>query len=115
MSIQVKRAYDEPGGDDGYRVLVDRIWPRGLTKDHLQIDQWIKEVAPTTDLRKWFGHDADRWGPFKKRYFKELASHGDEIHLLRQLAEKGRLTLVYGAKDRTHNNAVALKEYLERG
>jgi uncharacterized protein YeaO (DUF488 family) len=114
MSIQVKRAYDEPARSDGYRVLVDRLWPRGVSKDDLKADQWLKGVAPTASLRKWFGHRADKWSEFKKRYFRELASHRDELDGLRQRADKGRVTLVYGAKDQAHNNAIALKEYLER-
>jgi uncharacterized protein YeaO (DUF488 family) len=115
MSIRTKRAYDKTVGNDGYRVLVDRVWPRGVSKDDLKVDQWLKNVAPTTELRKWFGHDPDRWDQFKKRYFQELTAHPDEVAALRQRADGHRLTLVYAAKDQEHNNAVALKEYLERG
>jgi len=114
MAIRLKRAYDKPAKSDGYRVMVDRIWPRGVSKDKADLDEWMKNIAPSTKLRKWFGHDRERWQEFKKRYFEELDAHSEDIDSLRKKAEQGRLTLVFGAKDEEHNNAVALKEYLER-
>jgi len=113
MSIHVKRAYDPPAKNDGFRVLVDRVWPRGLTKDKLKLDEWLKDVAPSTDLRKWFGHDPAKWGTFRDRYFRELKARDEPVKQLREKARKGDVTLVFGAKDAEHNNATALKEYLE--
>lgn len=114
MGILLKRAYDPPAESDGFRVLVDRVWPRGVGKDALKLDQWSKEIAPSTGLRKWFGHDPEKWEAFRDRYFRELDSQGEQVTFLRQKAAKGNLTLVFGAKDAEHNNAVALKQYLER-
>ncbi|MGA2363645.1 MAG: DUF488 domain-containing protein [Candidatus Aminicenantales bacterium] len=111
--IKIKRAYDEPEAGDGLRVLVDRLWPRGLTKDKAKIDLWTKEVSPTTGLRKWFGHEPDKWGEFKRRYFRELKGRKEIADLLAE-AKRGTVTLVYGAKETKYNNAVALKEYLEK-
>jgi uncharacterized protein YeaO (DUF488 family) len=110
----VKRAYEPPAKSDGYRVLVDRIWPRGVTKDDLKIDAWLKDVAPSTALRKWFGHDPNKWDEFKRRYTEELEPHTAALGQLVERARAGRITLVFGAKDTEHNNAVALKEHLER-
>jgi uncharacterized protein YeaO (DUF488 family) len=112
--LAVKRAYEAPAKDDGCRVLVDRVWPRGITKEALQVDDWLKELAPSTDLRKWFGHDPAKWGAFKARYFHELEGRRDLIERLLALPAGRRLTLVYGAKDSEYNNAVALKAYLEQ-
>ncbi len=114
MNIRIKRAYDPPAKSDGFRVLVDRVWPRGVTKDALRLDEWLKEIAPSTTLRKWFGHDPAKWEAFEDRYFRELDSHGEQVTRLRQKAREGDVTLVFAAKDLQHNNAVALKEYLER-
>jgi len=114
MQIRLKRAYDEPAKNDGKRVLVDRIWPRGVKKESAAIDLWLKEVAPGSELRKWFGHDPARWETFKERYFRELEKNGEAVGELLTLAGNGRLTLVFAAKDREHNNAVALKEFLEK-
>jgi uncharacterized protein YeaO (DUF488 family) len=114
MKIQLKRAYDPASNDDGWRVLVDRIWPRGIRKEGARIDLWLKEVAPSTALRKWFGHDPTKWREFKKRYFAELADNAPVVEELVKQAKRGLVTLVYGAKDKTHNNALALKEYLEQ-
>jgi len=112
--IRVRRVYDLPSKEDGYRVLVDRLWPRGVSKSDAQIDEWLKDVAPSDELRKWFGHEPARWNRFKSRYFQELAK---KTALLEQLRAKestsGVVTLLYGAKDQQHNNAVALKEYLD--
>jgi uncharacterized protein YeaO (DUF488 family) len=113
MQIWTKRVYEEPGQQDGMRVLVDRIWPRGVSKDEALIDHWLKDIAPSTELRKWFNHDPQKWVEFKKKYFLELKGKDEELEELLRMAHKGRVTLVYGAKDQEHNNAVALKEYLE--
>ena len=113
MSIQLKRAYDPVEPDDGFRVLIDRLWPRGVSKEEAAIDLWLKEIAPSTALRKWFGHDPAKWPEFRERYLREIESHPDAVAELRKQARQGRVTLVYGAKDREHNDAVVLKEYLE--
>jgi uncharacterized protein YeaO (DUF488 family) len=113
MSIDVKRAYDPPARSDGYRVLVDRIWPRGVTKEDLKIDAWLKEVAPSTALRKWFGHDPKKWDEFRRRYARELEPHAAALEQLVERARAGHVTLVFAAKDTEHNNAVALREHLE--
>lgn len=113
MQIWLKRAYEEPDKNDGFRVLVDRIWPRGISKEELKLDTWLKEVSPSGDLRKWFGHDSQKWDEFKRRYFAELKERKDPVEELRDKIKQGRVTLVYAAHDEEHNNAVALKEYLE--
>ena len=112
--IGTKRVYDAPAAGDGTRILVDRIWPRGLAKDKAAVDEWLKDVAPSTALRRWFGHDPAKWQEFRRRYAAELAARDDAVAHLRALARRGRVTLVYGARDTAHNNAVALKDYLER-
>ncbi len=112
--IKRKRAYDTPDEQDGFRVLVDRLWPRGVSKEEAHLDLWLKEVAPSTDLRKWFDHDPKKWDEFRRRYEKELADRKDDIALLREKARDGVLTLVYGAKDTEHNQAVVLEGYLKR-
>ena len=114
MSVRVKRVYDERAKTDGYRVLVDRLWPRGLTKKEAQIDVWLKEVAPSTTLRKSFGHDPDKWREFKKKYWAELAGRRIQLEKLACDAKRRSITLLYSAKNTQHNNAVALKEYLDR-
>jgi uncharacterized protein YeaO (DUF488 family) len=114
MSIQVKRAYEVPAKGDGYRVLVDRVWPRGMKKEQLRLDTWLKQLAPSTPLRKWFGHDPAKWNEFKRRYFRELTGHREDIRELRKRARQGRVTLVFAAKETEFNNAVALKEYLQK-
>jgi uncharacterized protein YeaO (DUF488 family) len=114
MPIELKRVYDGAATDDGRRVLVDRVWPRGIAKDELKIDAWLKDLAPSTELRKWFAHDATRWQEFKQRYFDELATRAETVDALIAQASAGRVTLVFAASDREHSNAVALKEYLER-
>lgn len=110
--VQIKRAYVAPAKDDGVRILLDRLWPRGIKKEALALDQWAKELAPSTELRRWFGHDAARWTEFQQRYAEELHPQADALDALRALARKARITLVYGAHDETHNNAVALRELL---
>jgi uncharacterized protein YeaO (DUF488 family) len=114
VSIRLKRAYDKPAKADGRRILVDRIWPRGLTKKDARIDEWLKEIAPSTGLRKWFGHDPSRWEEFKKRYFRELDNKRERVQQLVRESKKRTVTLLFGAKDTEHNNAVALKEYLHK-
>ena len=113
MSIDVKRAYDPPARSDGYRVLIDRIWPRGVTKEDLKVDAWLKAVAPSTALRKWFGHDPKKWDEFGRRYARELEPHAAALEQLVERARAGHVTLVFAAKDIEHSNAVALREYLE--
>ncbi len=112
-AIKVKRVYDEPASGDGCRVLVDRLWPRGLTKEAAHVDLWLKDIAPSTDLRKWFSHDPTRWSEFEERYFHELEAHPEVLEQLVERIRKGRVTLLYGAKDVDRNNAVALKEFVE--
>lgn len=113
MSIAVKRVYEDPDEGDGYRVLVDRVWPRGRRKEEASIDLWLKEAAPSTELRRWFGHDPEKWEEFRRRYAQELED-GDALRRLRELAvAHERLTLLYGARDTEHNQAVALRELLQ--
>jgi len=114
VGLQTKRIYEQPDKTDGLRVLVDRLWPRGLTKKEAQIDDWLKEIAPSTRLRKWFGHDPARWKEFKQRYVAELKDHREQLEHLAQESRKRTVTLLFGAKDVTHNNAVVLKEYIEK-
>ena len=111
-SIQIKRVYEAPVVSDGYRVLVDRVWPRGMTKKRLGADVWLKSVAPSTDLRNWFKHDPAKWKGFKKRYFLELDQNPEGVATLIAAIKKGLVTLLYSAKDTDCNQAVALKEYL---
>lgn len=111
--IQLKRAYDPVEEEDGLRILVDRIWPRGVSKEKAKLDRWMKEIAPSTELRKWFGHDPDKWPEFKRRYEEELKGRKGELAEIAALAERGTVTLVFAAQDREHNDAVALKEILE--
>lgn len=112
--IQLKRAYEKPSRADGERILVERLWPRGVTKERAAIDLWLKDVAPSPELRKWFAHDPAKWKDFQKRYWKELAEHKDPVKLLRQKSRKGAVTLIYAARDEEHNGALALKQFLER-
>ena len=114
MAIQLKRAYDKPQKSDGFRVLIDRIWPRGIRKEDLKLDQWLRTLAPSTELRQWFGHDPEKWDEFRKRYFRELDTHSEEIELLREKMRAGPLTIVFGSREERFNNATALKEYLEK-
>ena len=111
--IKLKRAYDKPSDKDGSRILVDRIWPRGISKDNIQIDDWLKDIAPSTKLRKWFGHDPEKWNEFKKRYFQELINKQEIVDTIRNQMKNRHVTLVYSAKDQEFNNATALKEYIE--
>ena len=110
--IAIKRVYQTPEAADGQRILVDRVWPRGMTKERLQADLWLKSVAPSTALRNWFGHDPSKWNAFKKRYFLELDQNPEGVDRLMDAVKNGSVTLLYSAKDATCNQAVALKEYL---
>ena len=110
--VKLKRVYDEPSEDDGTRILVDRLWPRGLTKEKAHIDLWLKEVAPSNELRKWFAHDPEIWPEFQARYHAELNQNPTQVALLKQAVAKGPATLVYGAKDEEHNEAVVLQKLL---
>lgn len=113
--VHLKRAYDDPADNDGERVLVDGMWPRGVAKADARIDLWLKAIAPSSELRKWFGHDPDKWDEFQRRYQEELQSgeQAQELERLRGLYDRGRVTLVFAAKDREHNNAVVLKDMLQ--
>jgi len=112
-ALRVKRVYEPPAKDDGRRVLVDRIWPRGLSKQRAAVDEWIKEIAPTAALRSWFGHDPQRWPEFRERYFKELRSNNDPVARLVSLMSGGPVTLLFAAHDPDRNNAIALAEYIK--
>ena len=114
IDIRIKRVYEDPSADDGTRVLVDRIWPRGVSRDEAELDLWLRDVAPSDELRSWFDHEPERWDGFRQRYASELEGRKDEVGRLCELAAEGRLTLVYGARDEEHNNAQALQEHLER-
>lgn len=114
-NIKIKRVYDEYNKNDGTRILVDRLWPRGVRKEDAKIDEWMKDIAPSDSLRKWFNHDPEKWGEFKKRYKKELKDKSDLVALLSKLEKvKGIITLIYSAKDEEHNNAVALRLILSK-
>jgi uncharacterized protein YeaO (DUF488 family) len=115
LEVQVKRAYESASPQDGYRVLVDRLWPRGVSRDRAHLDEWARELAPSTDLRTWFGHDPDRYEEFRRRYADELTAHQEKLTELRTRASTGTLTLVYGARDTEHNDAVVLAEILRSG
>jgi uncharacterized protein YeaO (DUF488 family) len=109
-NVRLKRAYEPPAPDDGERILVDRLWPRGVSKAHAAIDAWMKDIAPSTALRQWFGHDPARWDSFRDRYAEELRVHSDLVEQLRDRARRGPITLVYSARDAQHNDAVVLRE-----
>ncbi len=111
--IRVKRVYDAPAGDDGYRVLVDRLWPRGMSWERSRVDLWLKDIAPSHQLRRWFNHEPEKWVEFKKRYFAEIRDRTGALGSLLEKLKRERVTLLYGARDQRFNNAAALKEYLE--
>lgn len=114
VDIKIERIYDNPrGNNNSFRILVDRLWPRGLSKDKVKFDLWQKDIAPSNSLRKWFGHDEKKWDEFKRRYSKELDKNSDLANIIINKAKDGSITLLYGAKEEKFNNAVALKEYLE--
>lgn len=112
MEIVLKRTMEAPAEGDGTRLLVDRLWPRGVRKDSLQMDAWLKEVAPSTELRKWFGHDPAKWDEFQRRYHAELDARPEVLEALLAAARRGRVTLLYSARDGKHNQAVALRAYV---
>ena len=111
MEIKLKRVYEEPDEKDGYRILVDRLWPRGLTKEKAALDLWLKNIAPTTELRKWFNHDPEKWKEFQKKYLKELKENKEAVDTLKEHLKKETVTLLYAAKDEVYNEAEVLKEY----
>jgi uncharacterized protein YeaO (DUF488 family) len=111
--IKLKRAYETHSRDDGKRILVERLWPRGLTKLQAKIDLWLKDVAPSTELRRWFGHDPEKWNEFRQRYQKELKQKDELIKLLKRKAKAGTITLIYAARDEEHNGALVLKQFLQ--
>ena len=113
MQIKTIRIYDNPKGSNGFRIFVDRLWPRGLSKDMVDIDLWLKDIAPSTSLRKWFGHDKKKWIEFKRRYFQELDKNRVSVITIVDKKDKGSVILLYSSKEKEHNNVVALKEYLE--
>jgi uncharacterized protein YeaO (DUF488 family) len=115
MDVRLKRAYEPPAASDGYRVLIDRLWPRGVRRDEAQLDEWAKELAPSGELRRWFAHDPERFDEFRRRYTAELAAHEEKLRELRRRARNGTLTLVYGAHDKEHNDAVVLAGILRSG
>jgi uncharacterized protein YeaO (DUF488 family) len=110
--VRLKRAYETPDREDGRRILVDRLWPRGLSKADAAIDEWLKDLAPSTELRKWFGHDPDRWGEFRRRYTAEIHGHAELLAHLRELVRQGPVTLIYSAHDEVHNDAIVLRDVL---
>ena len=112
VNVKLKRAYESPGSRDGTRILIDRLWPRGVSKADAALDQWMKDIAPSTELRKWFGHDPARWEEFRRRYAEELQQNAELLSELRSLARQGPLTLVYSAHDEVHNDAIVLKDQL---
>jgi uncharacterized protein YeaO (DUF488 family) len=113
--IKLKRAYTTPSKDDGFRILVERLWPRGVSKERAAIDLWLKDVAPSADLRKWYGHDPKKWLEFRKRYWIELKAAVEAVNLVKEKCKEGPVTFVFAASDVERNSAVALKEFLERG
>lgn len=110
--LKLKRAYEPAAPGDGYRILIDRLWPRGVSKEEASLDDWMKEIAPSADLRKWFGHDPSRWREFGRRYRAELLAHTEDLDRIRNLAKRRRVTLVYAARDEQHNDAVILQNVL---
>ncbi len=114
-NVKLKRAYEHPSSGDGARILVDRLWPRGVKKASAAVDHWMKEIAPSTQLRHWFGHDPARWEEFQRRYTQELKHHQEQVDQLRTLAKRGVITLIYAARDQDHNEAVVLRDFLLHG
>jgi len=114
MPVSLKRVYEKPSPSDGKRVLVERLWPRGLKKEDAKVDEWLREIAPSAELREWFGHDPEKWSEFKQRYWKELEKKQEIVAKLAKEVREKRVTFVFAAKDEEHNNAVALRECIER-
>jgi uncharacterized protein YeaO (DUF488 family) len=113
-TIRLKRVYDAPEKSDGCRILVDRLWPRGLTKEKAQVDLWAKEIAPSTELRKWYAHDPEKWPELKRRYAAELDANPEQLEAIMKEVKKGVVTFLFASKEERFNSAVALKEYIER-
>ena len=113
ITIRIKRVYDEPDGADGRRILVDRLWPRGLSKDKAKVAVWMKEIAPSTELRRWYGHDPNKWSEFKRRYVEELEANSDRVEEVLREVQAGIVTFLYSSKEERLNNAAALKQYIE--
>ena len=112
MNIQIKRVYEKPDASDGFRILVDRLWPRGLTKEKAAADLWLKDIAPSTELRKWFNHDPEKWKEFQKKYQKELKENKEAVSVLKEHLKQGPVTLLYAAKDEVHNEADVIKNFV---
>ncbi|WKZ67413.1 MAG: DUF488 family protein [Flavobacteriales bacterium] len=112
MNIKTKRVYEQAGSNDGFRILVDRLWPRGLSKEDAEIDLWLKSIAPSNELRKWFNHDHGKWPEFKRRYFSELDLNGDVVSELLSHVKRDHVSPLYSSKEQEYNNATALKEYI---
>lgn len=112
--IRLKRVYEEPSKKDGLRILVERLWPRGLTKERAAVDLWLKNIAPSPALRTWFGHDPAKWEQFQRRYWAELRQKKELVDIIRRKSAEGTVTLVYATRDETHNSAIALKAFLDR-
>ncbi len=112
MKINVKRVYEKPDAKDGFRILVDRLWPRGLTKEKAALDLWLKDIAPSTELRKWFNHDPEKWQEFQKKYQQELKENKEAVSVLKAHLKQGPVTLLYGARDEVHNEAQVIKEFV---
>lgn len=112
--VNFKRAYEEPSAQDGFRILIDRLWPRGLTKEKAAIDLWLKDIAPSTELRKWFNHDPEKWKDFQKKYRSEIKTNPECLGQIKDKMKEGKVTLVYSAKDEAHNDAVVLAEFLNK-
>jgi uncharacterized protein YeaO (DUF488 family) len=115
VDVRLKRAYEPPAASDGYRVLIDRLWPRGISREEARLNEWARELAPSGELRRWFAHDAGRFEEFRRRYTAELAGQEEKLRDLRRRARHGTLTLVYGARDKEHNDAVVLAQILRAG
>ena len=114
MNVHIKRAYEPPAKKDGTRILVDRLWPRGLSKEKAGIDIWLKEIGPSTELRKWFGHDPEKWTEFRTKYRAQLKDKKEMIEEIKKASRRGPVTLIYAAREEEHNHAVVLQEYLKR-
>jgi uncharacterized protein YeaO (DUF488 family) len=112
--IKIKRIYQAPAVGDGFRILVDRLWPRGLSKEKAKVDLWLRDISPSNELRKWYGHDPAKWGEFKKKYFQEIKDRRDEFDLLLQKTREGTVTFLFSSQEEKLNNATALKEFVER-
>jgi uncharacterized protein YeaO (DUF488 family) len=112
MKTKIKRVYEKPAKEDGFRILADRLWPRGLTKEKASVDLWLKEIAPSTELRKWFGHDPEKWNDFKKKYVAELKKNKETVSILKEKIKEGTVTILYGARDEEHNEALVILDFL---